>query len=248
MQSGLSVRPIGLTRRRSGLSTSGGALIARQGLSMRISLIGPETDPPPGAWEDLMSVLRGTQRPPLDARALKLLKLITAAPIDVRVRPGCLETWPERGGRNQYVSELAAPVLYHLMRRLGLSRIDDARVGLIERAGLGASFGAARLRALWIVPGPDAVMILLRDAPRRRGPRVAVPVPETGPWALPIAYAHPEADWVAATRACPHCKTRPSVFRRLDRAFVCPECGRSFEALAGAGFDGSGALPQAGAR
>jgi rubredoxin len=195
-----------------------------------------------------MSVLRGAQRPPLDARALKLLKLITAAPIDVRVRPGCLETWPERGGRNQYVSELAAPVLHHLMRRLGLSRMQDARVGLIERAGLGASFGAARPRALWIVPGPDEVTIFLRDAPRRRGPRVAMAVPETGPWALPDAYAHPEPDWVPATRACPHCKTSPAIFRRLDRAFVCPACGRSFEAASATGFDRSSALPQAGAR
>lgn len=197
-------------------------------MSMRISLSSPEMNAPPDAWDHLLGVLRGVRRPALDARSFKLLKLITAAPIDVRLRPGCLEAWPERGGRHQYLSELAAPVVHHLMRRLGLPRADDARVGLLERVGLGASFGKAAPRAVWIVPGPDEVAIFLREAPSIRGPRVAEPVPASGPWALPRAYPHPEPDWVPVSRACPHCEASPALFRRLGEAWVCPECGRSF--------------------
>ena len=40
--------------------------------------------------------MRGRLRPMLDARALKVLKLITALPCDARVRPGCFEMWPVR--------------------------------------------------------------------------------------------------------------------------------------------------------
>lgn len=198
-------------------------------MSTRISLSCPETAAPPGAWDDLLAVLRGAHRPPLDVRAHKLLKLITAGPVDLRARPGCLETWPERGGRNQYLSELAAPVIHHLMRRIGVSRVEDARVGLLERVGLGASFGSFHRRALWIVARPDQVEVFLRAAPSRHGPRVAMPVPEAGPWALPARYEHPEPDWIAATHACPRCSASPAFFRRLEAAFMCPECGRSFE-------------------
>ena len=198
-------------------------------MSLRVSLVEPETNAPPELWQRVVDVLRGSCRPQLEPRSLKVLKLITALPCDVRLRPGCFEAWPERGGRHQYLSELAAPVLHHLMRRMGLSQVPEARVGLMERVGLGAKFGEPALRAIWIVPAEDEVQLLLRDAPRRRGPRVGMAVPATGPWALPLAYAHTEPHWVAALRACPHCAATPAQFRELEAALVCPRCGRSFE-------------------
>ena len=198
-------------------------------MSLRVSLIEPEINPPPEAWERVVQVLRGGLRPMLDARALQVLKLIKTLPCDVRVRPGCFEMWPARGGRHQYLSELAAPVLHHLLRRIGLSQIAEARVGLIERVGLGAKFGKPTLRAVWLVPAPEETLVFLRDAPARRGPRMAMSVPADGPWALPAPYAHAEPSWISALRACPRCGSRPPHFRELSTALVCPACGRSFD-------------------
>jgi hypothetical protein len=197
-------------------------------MSQRVSLIEPEADAPPEAWDRLLEVLHGAYRPPLDERSLKVLKLITAAACDVRIRPGCFEMWPLRGGRHQYLSELAAPVIHHLLRRLGLSRAENPYVGVIVRVGLGAKFGKPCPRAVWLVPHSDELQLFLRDPPAR-GPRVAIVIPSTGPWALPKACGHPEPHWVSAIRACPHCKATPPHFREIGNALVCPGCGRSFD-------------------
>jgi hypothetical protein len=198
----------------------------------RVSLNFPEMNAAPAAWEALVLVLAGRRRPALDADSLKLVNLLMVAPCDVRLRPGRFELWRvARGGHHHYRSELAAPVVHHLMRRLGLARLEKACVGLLYRLGLGARFPECGARAVWLVPGRDEVEILVREAPEGPGPRVAVEAPLSGLWAVPQACPRPEPSWIRADRPCPHCQARPEVFRELpaQTALVCPQCGRSFD-------------------
>jgi hypothetical protein len=200
-------------------------------MSDRLSLDVPESVVPDEAWTGLLAVLTGRIRPAHDAASARLVSQIAAHPCDVRLRPGRFELWQlSRSRHHQYRFESAGPVLHQLMKLLGVARIAGPHVGLLQRTGLGSHFEAHQERAVWIVPVESEIELFVREAPKVRGPRVAVPAPATGPWAIPHPCTRQEVSYARASSSCPHCGGRPAFFRELpsQSALVCPNCGRSF--------------------
>jgi hypothetical protein len=201
-------------------------------VSDRLSLDVVESDIPLSAWPHLLSVLNGSARPAHDTTSAKLVNKIATQPCDVRLRPGRFELWHlARCRHHQYKFEAAAPVLFQLMRLLGVTRVAGPHVGLMQRAGLGSHFPEHDERAVWIVPSANEIEIFVREAPSNvRGPHVALPAPSSGPWAVPVACTRNEVSYTRASSECPHCRTRPDFFRELPNqgALVCTNCGRSF--------------------
>jgi hypothetical protein len=200
-------------------------------MSDRLSLDVPEPVVPDDAWARLLAVLAGRSRPAHDAASVRLVSRVAAHACDVRLRPGRFELWQlSRGSHHQYRFESAAPVLHQLMKLLGVTRIAGPHVGLLQRTGLGSHFEAHQERAVWIVPDANEIELFVREAPKERGPRVAVPAPATGPWAVPAPCLRKEVSYAEANSPCPHCGDQPAFFRELpsQSALVCPSCGRSF--------------------
>lgn len=195
-----------------------------------VSTDGGEQDEATNAWRDVQAVLAGGQRPRVDAEVVKLVETITEQPCDVRVTPGKFESWHVmRPYHAQLRLELAASALYYLMRLLGLTQARAPRVGVIERARLGAHFPQRKARAVWLLPETRQVELRIREAPAWRA-QVGVPVPDAGSWAPPPAFPRNQGAYVAASFPCPHCQVWPEQFLELpDRAgFSCLACEQSF--------------------
>jgi hypothetical protein len=178
-------------------------------------------------WTELRSVLEGTARPIVGPPEVSLAVGILREACDVCIAPGHFDVWhPTRPHHVQYPFEGAAPVLHYLMRSLSLPHAGGARVGVIERARLGAEHEA---RAVWILPSEEQIEILVREAAASRA-IVATAVPEHGAWAVPERFPRNRGLFVAAHFPCPHCRVQPEQFEELpsERAFLCPACGESF--------------------
>jgi hypothetical protein len=191
----------------------------------------PVDDGAARSWADLQSVLKGTLRPPVDALAEKMLRIMLLAPCDVLLQPDMFELWyVANGRRHRYLASLMAPVVSDLMMSINVRELSQATVGVPGGLPSGSVTANSRSFAVWIVPGDEQVSVFMRESPEGTRPVSAMSAPTEGPWALPSPARRKAPKEVSATCPCPHCGRSPSSFRMLsdEVSLVCEACGRSF--------------------
>ena len=188
------------------------------------------------AFERVLEVLAGARKPELGLGEKKMARILWSPPTDVIVAQDRFEmqwvTHPRRRP-HRYFPRLAPGTVFELMRRLGVDRIEEPVVGVVQRSPddwLGERFGPV---AVWVVPGSAEIRVFFRAIPNDDHAPTR-PIPEEGPWALP----EPAPEWQPPRKtflvnearwSCPHCGAVPERFRELSSALICPECGRSFD-------------------
>jgi rubredoxin len=140
---------------------------------------------------------------------------------------------------HRYFLDLAPGVVWDLLGRLGVARIEGPTVGVLRGAGARVWWHVRSTHDMlvWIVPTPDEIVIHTRPI-GGAGECETGPIPDSGPFALPAVEppvfpdrpSAPEFAELSEPLSCPHCGKFSSRYRRLSGGwFVCRSCGRSFQ-------------------
>lgn len=139
--------------------------------------------------------------------------------------------------RHSYFADAAPAVLRLILHDTKIARLDRP---LVAPAKADLTWPRLRMRSMdeiaWLIPMSRGVEIRFRPPPIEGMPTSAIDIPVEGPWALPKAWTPPDSRVVIQIQAdggdiaCPHCRRVSRQYRSIgDGAFVCGQCGRSFE-------------------
>ncbi|MBS2018007.1 MAG: hypothetical protein JST00_34340 [Deltaproteobacteria bacterium] len=194
------------------------------------------------AFQELHDVLSGKRRLGLDGASSKMLRIILGG--------GDTDTviTPERfvvhfGPRRQrvpsrYSLRLAPRMMSELLARAAIEAVEGPVVVGLPAGTVPKTTGAFPewsydARLIRVVPGTDAVKVIVRGSPEQWTRPLVQPVPKEGilePRELPewapseVAYTE-----LATDLSCPRCGTAARRYRQIRGALVCLSCGRSLQ-------------------
>jgi hypothetical protein len=194
------------------------------------------------AFQQLHEVLSGKRRLGLDGASSKMLRIVLGGrDTDTVITP---ETFVVQFGPkkqrlpSRYFRRLSPRMMSELLGRASINAVEGPLVVGLPAGNVPKAIGAFPewsydAKLVWIVPGADAVRVMVRKSSERWRQPFAQPIPTEGAFVLRELPEWAPAEIVfrdfAAPFPCPRCGTSASRYREIRGAFVCLHCGRSFE-------------------
>lgn len=191
------------------------------------------------AFGQLLEVLAGRLRLPLDGRSSKMFRILFGGSNDgvVTSEGFAIHFGPQKQRRpNTYFLQTVPPIASELLDRASIASVREPLVIGLPPGKVAKTDGFPawpyEAKVVWVVPGDGAVKLAVRPSPERWHAPFVHTIPPSGPLALhelPEWAPQVEYKQLGEPLVCPTCAVASSRYRQIRGALVCGSCGRSFE-------------------